>query len=274
MKMRFFLPLIIAVLLGACAPVYDAHYWREYTWYFQQQGKMRTDRNPTDVSFTNADLAQSFSIIMFHSEELNTLTGTTEIGEEFPLMRHEGVFEYAIGNGATVQDREQISAFVQRISALTGLETRENPETDFVRIEFLDHDARIDLGETLSESQTWYFAGEDLKDGMPGLVCVAYTTLPDDVAESRVLIIIRDELEGLMRQSCIEEEIGQAFGPNADYDKARPSIFNDDEEFALFTEHDALLFRVLYDPRLKRGMTKDEAMPIARKIIAELRPNQ
>ncbi len=35
------------------------------------------------------------------------------------------------------------------------------------------------------------------------------------------------------------------------------------------TEADKILLRTLYDPRLKPGMTKAEAMPIARQIIAE-----
>ena len=51
---------------------------------------------------------------------------------------------------------------------------------------------------------------------------------------------------------------------------ARPSIFNDDEEFGLLTRHDELLLRMLYDPRLRTGMTIDEATPIVQTIAAEL----
>ena len=40
--------------------------------------------------------------------------------------------------------------------------------------------------------------------------------------------------------------------PN-DSPEARPSLFNDDLEFALLTEHDAILLRMLYDPRLRPG---------------------
>ena len=35
---------------------------------------------------------------------------------------------------------------------------------------------------------------------------------------------------------------------------ARPSVFNDDEEFAFLTRHDELLLKMLYDPRLRPGM--------------------
>jgi hypothetical protein len=54
----------------------------------------------------------------------------------------------------------------------------------------------------------------------------------------------------------------------------RPSIFNDDGEFALLTEHDEHLLRILYDPRLKPGMTAEEAMPLVRRIVAGIPLNR
>ena len=56
--------------------------------------------------------------------------------------------------------------------------------------------------------------------------------------------------------------------------RARPSIFNDDDEFALLTRHDELLLEMLYDPRLRPGMTAAEAMPIVRVMAAELTGDQ
>ena len=79
-------------------------------------------------------------------------------------------------------------------------------------------------------------------------------------------------LHPLMRSSCLQEELVQALGLGNDHSDVRPSIFNDDEEFALMTRHDEYLLRILYDPRLKSGMTAEEAMPIVREIIADLRP--
>ena len=55
-----------------------------------------------------------------------------------------------------------------------------------------------------------------------------------------------------------------------DSPQARPSIFNDDEEFGLLTSHDELLLRMLYDPRFEAGMSAAEAAPIAREIATEL----
>ena len=58
--------------------------------------------------------------------------------------------------------------------------------------------------------------------------------------------------------------------PN-DSPQARPSLFNDDLEFALLTEHDAILLRMLYDPRLRPGMTADEARPLLPAIARDAR---
>ncbi|MEM9901291.1 MAG: DUF2927 domain-containing protein, partial [Pseudomonadota bacterium] len=51
---------------------------------------------------------------------------------------------------------------------------------------------------------------------------------------------------------------------------ARPSIFNDDEEFAVLTRHDELLLRMLYDDRLRSGMTARQAGPQVSAIAQAL----
>ena len=62
----------------------------------------------------------------------------------------------------------------------------------------------------------------------------------------------------------------QGLGLANDSPQARPSIFNDDEEFGLLTRHDELLLRILYDSRLSPGMTEEEARPVVEIIAAEL----
>jgi hypothetical protein len=73
-----------------------------------------------------------------------------------------------------------------------------------------------------------------------------------------------------MRDLCINEELAQSLGLINDSPKARPSIFNDNEEFALLTRQDELMLRILYDRRLRPGMTLQEAAPIVARIANEL----
>ena len=82
-------------------------------------------------------------------------------------------------------------------------------------------------------------------------------------------MLVKAEHPDLLRLSCIHEEVAQAMGLANDSPQARPSIFNDDEEFALLTRHDELLLKMLYDPRLKLGMTPAEARPTVQRIARE-----
>jgi hypothetical protein len=73
-----------------------------------------------------------------------------------------------------------------------------------------------------------------------------------------------------LRLSCLHEEIAQGLGLPNDSPRARPSIFNDDEEFALLTGMDEDMLRLLYNPALKPGMTEEEVRPILRELTAQL----
>jgi hypothetical protein len=75
------------------------------------------------------------------------------------------------------------------------------------------------------------------------------------------VVILRAEQSDLLRAACIEEELAQAMGLPNDCDVAKPSIFNDDQEYAFLTRRDEVLLRMLYSPSLASGMTAEQALP-------------
>ena len=85
----------------------------------------------------------------------------------------------------------------------------------------------------------------------------------------QALAVIRAEHPPVLKKACFHEEIAQGLGLHNDNPAAHPSIFNDDDEFALLTEQDALLLRILYDPRLPAGIELHEAQPILKQLIIE-----
>ncbi|MCL4674950.1 MAG: DUF2927 domain-containing protein, partial [Pararhodobacter sp.] len=87
---------------------------------------------------------------------------------------------------------------------------------------------------------------------------------------SEAVAVIRAEHPDLTRLACYHEELTQGLGLASDSDHARPSIFNDDQEFALLTDHDLLLLRMHYDPRLTPGMSLGRAQRIIFSIASEL----
>ncbi|WP_150122244.1 DUF2927 domain-containing protein, partial [Sulfitobacter sp. HI0129] len=98
----------------------------------------------------------------------------------------------------------------------------------------------------------------------------AYASGGDPNVYTAAVAVIRTENPDLLRLSCIHEELAQGLGLANDSPAARPSIFNDDDEFALLTRHDELLLKMLYDPRLRPGMSAIEAAPFTRVIAREL----
>ncbi|PKF76661.1 hypothetical protein CW749_25625 [Vibrio sp. vnigr-6D03] len=70
---------------------------------------------------------------------------------------------------------------------------------------------------------------------------------------------------------CVVEEITQLLGLPNDSDKVYPSIFNDASPEDLLSPLDGLLLKILYHPSLKVGMSREEAEPIVKQIIADFK---
>ena len=102
--------------------------------------------------------------------------------------------------------------------------------------------------------------------------CMAMTSMSSEPnsAISSALVIIRNELPDIMRRACIHEEISQSLGLTNDSHFARPSIFNDDDEFATLTEFDKILLQILYDHRLQLGISRKEAAQLVKQIATEI----
>jgi len=102
--------------------------------------------------------------------------------------------------------------------------------------------------------------------------CMAMTSMSSEPnsAISSALVIIRDELPDIMRKACIHEEIAQSLGLTNDSHFARPSIFNDDDEFATLTKFDEILLQILYNNRLQPGISEKEAAQLVKQIATEI----
>ena len=99
---------------------------------------------------------------------------------------------------------------------------------------------------------------------------MAFSERPGGYAYGDAIAVIRSEHPDLLRRSCVHEEIAQGLGLGNDSPNARPSIFNDDDEFALLTTHDEMLLRLLYDPAVRAGMDAEQVRPIVRARAATL----
>jgi hypothetical protein len=70
---------------------------------------------------------------------------------------------------------------------------------------------------------------------------------------------------------CAYEELLQALGPINDTSTVPWTMFNDDVQMGYFDVYDQLLLNALYDPRIKAGMTIDEAREVLPEILVSVR---
>lgn len=70
---------------------------------------------------------------------------------------------------------------------------------------------------------------------------------------------------------CIYEELLQALGPINDDDSVIWSMFNDDVQKGFFDVYDQYLLNILYHPRVRAGMTRDEVRALLPAIMPEIR---
>ncbi len=92
---------------------------------------------------------------------------------------------------------------------------------------------------------------------------------PHQLRVTSGIIIIRRDLSDAFTQMCVAQEVTQILGLTGDLDRYSDSVFNSYAERPSLSASDWLLVRILFNDRLRAGMTADEAMPTVRRIIAE-----
>ncbi len=243
-------------------------------------GRMRTDVAPEDADFTIDSLVDDFVHIALYDEF--AVNNSRFVAQQRPsrLRRWQQPIRVGLVFGPSVDDKQVqqdlrgVRSYARRLASATGHPVTVTDGSDAnLTVLFLNRSEQQMLGHDLTLTQPDLPA--ELIDGLVNspreAFCNAYTLADADNPDSYDLafILIKAEQRGLMRVSCIHEEMAQAMGLPNDSPDARPSIFNDDEEFALLTRHDEVLLRMLYDGRLHPGMTEEEARPLLRAIAED-----
>lgn len=266
-RRRILWPVLGAVLCAAgCTPPVD---WAAYERFAVAEGLHRMERNPADAPFTEEDLQRNFQHIAFGVEAM-----LDQEAREVPLRRWSGPVIYRVeGEGVTQQDRAAIRAFMARMETLSGLEVREGRKGMNFLIFILDRRDRSELTRMFAslDGSGAEFLSEFIGQSDDAHPCRGTITSSDEAEIGFAAVLIKDETVGRLRQTCIEEEISQSFGLTNDHPEVRPSLFNDDQEFALLTEHDAALLQMLYHPILRPGMRREEAEPLLPDVLDDLR---
>ena len=277
-------PAAVAPQLAAPVPLSPksasaSAYYAQVQQMLLSQGLMRTDPG-TNIPFTDRMLAENFMRIALYDEYRRGNGGFVREETASRLRRWEEPVRIGVRFGASVPpdkqatDLARIASFAARLSALTGHPIRLDDSNPNFLIQVVSEDEREALGPTvraflpsLSPSDV---AGIT---NMPrSTYCLVYALAAsgNSGTYTRAFAVIRSEHPDLLRLSCLHEELTQGLGLPNDSPRARPSIFNDDEEFALLTDQDELMLRMLYSPELRPGMSPEEARPIVESLARRL----
>jgi len=244
------------------------------------RGLLRQDGGGPDTPYTADDLARNFERIAFYDEYVRGAGLSRGAGAQSGLRRWSGPVRMAAVFGDSVppdrraRDVAQVQGYAARLARITGHPISYSPDSPNFYVFFLSEDDRPaalsqirQIVPGISEMSLNIF--RDIPRSIHCLVA-AFSESGNDQNYTTAIALVRDEHPDLLRRSCVHEELAQGLGLANDSPQARPSIFNDDDEFALLTSQDELLLRMLYDPRLSQGMSAADAAPIARIIAREL----
>ena len=244
----------------------------------RSRGLLRTDGGGPDAPFDADQLARAFRATAFAAEFADRGSELVERETEIRLRRWAGPVRVQAVFGAGVEDRQNADdrATIQRFSA--RLQTATRHPLRFVEsggnfnVVVVTEDERRVIGPLLTRLMP------DIRPREIAVIEAAESTdycwvvssdPKDDGVITRAVAVIRAELPPLLRLACIHEEMARGMGLAND-STARPSVFNDDDEFARLTGMDEKMLRMLYDIRLKPGMDAETAMPIVNELARSL----
>ena len=243
------------------------------------RGLLRTDGGGPDTPFTDAQLARNFIRIALFDEyvtegdELRARATASHLRRWSVPVRMDVEFGASIPADQRAQDMATVQSYAGRLARATRHPISVSASAPNFHVLIMNEADRQGIAGRIRQLVPG-IADSSLRFmvNLPRdqLCIVVAISAPGDSTYNKAIAIVRGEHPDLLRKSCLHEELAQGLGLPNDSPAARPSIFNDDEEFGLLTTHDELLLRMLYDRRLRPGMRADEAAPIVRQIATEL----
>ena len=242
------------------------------------QDALRVDGGDIETPYTRTDLARNFETIAFESEHgrcgaLRPAPGEAQVLRKWTApVRVKVEFGRSVSDEIRDKDAAVLAKYTSRLSRITGHPVSVAESNANFHVLVAGEDDRDQVIRRIREMSPDICDGtlDQVRNLSRNIFCLVLTfpSERDGRVYDKAIALIRSEHPDLMRRACIHEELAQGLGLSNDSDTARPSIFNDDEEFALLTTHDEELLRLLYHPNLRPGMSLGQARPLIRRILA------
>lgn len=164
--------------------------------------------------------------------------------------------------GATKDQRQWVREHTELLGEVTGLPARMEPDNPNLVVLFGDE-------ETLQPYlDDWALSADRLN--WPGFFrseCFAGVSGPG--RDPFAMAFILQDMPERKTRLCIVQEMTQALGLFGDIDGRSDTNFASWGGASSLTEFDVALLEILYDPRLRSGMSETVGMRIVQQIIAE-----
>lgn len=242
-------------------------------------GLLRTDMGGPDAPFTDRNLKDNFLRIAFYEEYASGQIASQRSETPIRLQRWSEPIRVGLRFGAAVPaaqvatDTVTVGSYLARLARVTGHPIKLDDHDPNFWLHIATVDERAAMAPVLQAEMPGLTEGQTRSvTAMDADTFCQVLTQSDEEHSTyqRAVAVIPSEHPSLLRLACIHEELAQALGLPNDSNAARPSIFNDDQEFALLTRQDELMLRILYDPALHPGMTEAEARPIVETLASRL----
>ena len=243
-------------------------------------GLLRQDGGGADTPFDLDDIIEAFDKLAFYNEyniEKNQLLPNSNSVSLAKWKSNTNIsvrFGKSVGKKQKEKDLQEIKELIKNLSDITDhkIEFSQQNQNMYIVIANRKEIKNI-IGEIGFRHPEFDPTRIPIITQLPeDIHCIAMTSMSSEPnsAISSALVIIRSELPVIMRRACFHEEIAQSLGLTNDSHLARPSVFNDDDEFATLTKFDEILLQILYDHRLNSGISKREASQLVRQIANEI----
>ena len=243
-------------------------------------GLLRQDGGGADTPFDVNDIVEAFVQLAFYNEyniDKNQLLPNSNSVSLAKWKSNTNIsvrFGKSVGKKQKEKDLQEIRGLIRNLSDITDHKVEFSKQNENMYIVIANRkEIKTLIGEIGLKHPEFDPTRIPIITQLPtDIHCIAMTSMSSEPnsAISSALVIIRSELPVIMRRACFHEEIAQSLGLTNDSHLARPSVFNDDDEFATLTKFDEILLKILYDHRLNSGISKREASELVRQIANEI----
>jgi hypothetical protein len=223
--------------------------------------RIRNRRDSEQIAFSDAEIADGFFKIAFGAE-------LRVSGSGMHIRKFDGPVRIFLDNRAKANRRADIAAVVSDIrAAVDHLDIALTHDRNAANIVVILVRDRRELLRTMRSRYGRERADEIERRLTPR--CLSGFSEDPQHRIRRAEVLLTADGGDFSFFDCAYEEMLQALGPIND-DRSVPwTMFNDDVQMGFFDVYDQYILNILYDPRVRPGMTPQDV----EKLLPDILPN-